>query len=193
MSRLLLLVARAAFTAYCLATAIYCLLAYLPFTYHQVLACRLIPTLNRYAEAHRWVNLAAVCLVAMLLRESLRESWGKRGWTPWMATGLGVSQIAMGLTLLVHPVLPGLKDGWVSLAWSFGYLAFPLWLAVVDISRSAGRIAWTDPPPGAGSPHLGAAWRGAIFVALLYAGVSLTLSPARPPVMDMAPALVGAC
>ena len=182
MRRIVSPAARALFTAYSLATAFYGLLAYLPFTYHQVLQGNLLPWLTAAARLHSWLNLGAVALILALLMEPLRSV----GWTRRAAVMLGVCEIAGAIALMAHPLLPGLQDNWRSLAWSLIALVPPLWLAAIDIGVRAGRLDWGERPDGSGTAHFGAAWRAAIFVTLMYGAIGLLRPAARPSPSDVA-------
>jgi len=183
MRRLPLLAARAAFTGYSVATAVYCLLAYLPFTYHQVHGGGNFPGLNAAVRMHPWFNLGAVVLVLILLA----GPWRRGGWPRRMAAGLGIWQIACAIALIVHPVLSGLKNDGSSLAWCLVALMPPGWLVAIDICAYWGGLDWVPRP--AGDPHFAAAWRCAIFVTILYAGVALARSAPRLTPAAAAPAL----
>src|SRR5437588_11347470 len=98
--------ARAIFVGFYLLSALYCLLAYLPFTYHQVHAGGLLPWLDEFVRIQPWLNLAAVAVCVPLLF----EPWKKGGLARWLAAGLGVFELALGVTFIVHPVLPSLAN-----------------------------------------------------------------------------------
>src|SRR5258707_4221141 len=46
---------------------LYCLLAFIPFTYQQVVKARLIPALSQFAQLHPALNGAMLALVLLLL------------------------------------------------------------------------------------------------------------------------------
>ena len=172
MRRLPLLAARVLFMGYSLATAVYCLMAYLPFTYHH--AGNLIGWPKAAVAVHPWLNLGAVALVLLLLR----EPWRRGGWPRRLAAGLAIWQAACAIALIVHPVLAGLQNDGSSLAWSLVALIPPGWLAAIDICTHWHGIEWGEQP--AGAAHFAAAWRSAIFVTFLYACVAVTRSALRP-------------
>ena len=58
MKKAALLTAYIAFLAFNLLTALYCLLAYLPFTYHQIQTGHLVPWLDAFARNHPLMSLA---------------------------------------------------------------------------------------------------------------------------------------
>ncbi|HYW46352.1 MAG TPA: sulfatase-like hydrolase/transferase [Bryobacteraceae bacterium] len=187
MRRLLLLAARAVFTGYSVATAVYCMLAYLPFTYHQVHAGGLLPGLDAAVRMHPWLNLAALALVLVLLAEPLHRGLLHGGWPGRLAAGLGIWEAVCAVALIVHPVLAGLQNDGSSLAWGMVALIPPAWLAAIDICVHAGAIEWGNRP--ARAAHLAAAWRSAIFVAVLYAAVALARPAPRLTPAAAAPAL----
>jgi hypothetical protein len=164
--RLPLLAARALFTGFYLLSAIYCLLAYLPFTYHQVQAGHLFPVLDVFVQLHSWLSLAMLGVGLPLLIAPFRRGGPAR----WLAAGLAVFQFAFAFLVSVHPILAGLENNSTSLLWGLLALLPVAWLAVVDTATYASQIEWAEKAAGAGSSQW-TAWCSGIFVSLLYAGV----------------------
>jgi hypothetical protein len=130
------LTTRLVFASFQLLTSLYCLLAYLPFTYHQVHTGGLLPWLDGFARIHPWLNLAALALVLPWLV----EPWQRGGLARWLAAGLGIGQLALGSGLALHPVLSNLQNNSASLMWSLLALAPLAWLATIDIVAHAGQV-----------------------------------------------------
>ena len=176
MTPIALLAVRGVFVLYSVAVAIYCVMAYLPFTYHQVLACSLIPPLNAAARMQPWIHLGATGLLLVLLI----DPWRRGGQTRWIAAGLGMFQTISAGALVVHPVLAGLADDGRSFAWALVALLPPLWLAAAGIAAESGLVEWGERPSGA--PHFSASWRCGLFVFVLYGAMAVwrtgSLAPA---------------
>src|SRR5881296_1043707 len=131
---------RAVYAAFNLLTSVYCLLAYLPFTYHQIHRGGLIGWVDGYAHFHPWLNLAATaCLVPLLV-----DSWRRGGVSRRLAAGLGIYQASSAMALLIHPVLAHLQNSFTSFCWAAVALIPLIWLAVIDVFTNARRVQWLD-------------------------------------------------
>jgi len=172
MKKIALLAPRALFAGFQLLTALYCLMAYLPFTYHQVHVGGLLPWLDEFARLHCWLNLAMLALAFPLLI----APWQRGALARWLAAGFAVYQAALAYLLVAHPVLPNLGNDSLSLGWGLASLLPVAWLAAIDLAAYAGRVQWSE--RAAGRPAYFAAWRGALFVAALYGGVFFLRRPA---------------
>lgn len=172
MKRVPLVLARLILTGFNLLTALYCLLAYLPFTYHQIHVGGLIAWLDTFVRIHPWLNLGLLAVVAPLAI----EPWKQGGWVRWAAAGFGAYQLGVACVLLVHPVLPGLENNATSFAWSLGALLPLAWLAVLDLAAYASKVQWTERLTGRSASCL-AAGCGACFVSLLYAVIFFLRQP----------------
>ena len=172
MKQLGLLAARSVFTAFQLLTALYCLLAYLPFTYHQVHAGGLLPLLDQFVRIHPWLNLGMLAVLIPLMA----APWQGGGFARWLTLGFAVYQTATACALVLHPVLESLENNSSSLSWSLLALVPVVWLAWIDLAAYAGQVQWAAQTAGRG-PSYYAAWRGALFVSLLYAAICLLRRP----------------
>ena len=183
MKQLALVGARVVFAGFYLLTALYCLLAYLPFTYHQVHAGGLLPWLDVFVRIHPWLNLAMLALVIPLLD----GPWHRGRAARWLSGGFGIYQIAVAYTMVFHPVLANLENNFTSLLWSASALVSIAWLAAIDVATYACKVHWTEKPSGRGASYY-AAWRGAVFVSLLYAAVFFLRRPIGLSLTEEAPA-----
>lgn len=172
MKRIPLLALRLVFSGFYLLSAIYCLLAYLPFTYHQVHTGHLFPALDVFVELHSWLSLAMLGVGLPLLVEPFRRG----GFARWLGAGLAVFQFAFAFVASVHPILINLHNDSSSLLWGLLALVPVAWLAAVDTAAYAPQLEWIEKPAGVGSSQL-AAWCCALFVSLLYAGVLILRHP----------------
>lgn len=172
MKKLPLLAARILFTGFYLLSAIYCLLAYLPFTYHQVHTGHLFPALDVFVQLHSWLSLAMVGVGLPLLLEPFRRG----GCSRWLGAGLAIFQFVFAFVVSVHPVLANLENNSTSLLWGLLALIPLIWLGAVDTATYASQVQWLQKAAGAGPSQL-AAWCCGIFVSLLYAGVLILRHP----------------
>ena len=164
--------ARVIFTGFNLLTALYCLLAYLPFTYHQIHTGHLLPWLDAFVRVHPLWDVAILPLALLLVV----AAWRHGGLGRWLAGGFGILQIAYAGMLTVHPLLAGLENNATSLLWSLALLSQVGWVAAADIACYGGQAQWIERPPGYGASHFAAGW-GAVFVSAVYAVVFFLLRP----------------
>jgi len=73
-ARKLLTAGRLVFAAFHVVTALYCVLCFVPFTYHQVISCNLLSALNDAAAWHARANVAAVALLIVHLPAQMRAA-----------------------------------------------------------------------------------------------------------------------
>jgi len=192
--RPLLFVARAAFGVFLLLTASYCLLAYLPFTYQQIVVEAPLPWLSMFVRAHPYLYwlvlvLQIVTLVPDLRRQaaaqradkpakpaqrspaqSLRGLTGVRPSRPEAVLALGfvVFSACLGVILVVHPVLAGIRSTIGSLYWGLVFLLPLAWLGALDYLGQRRRLRWQDSGPQEDRRIFRAAWESAVFLSLLY-------------------------
>jgi glucan phosphoethanolaminetransferase (alkaline phosphatase superfamily) len=164
MKRVASLLARCCFLAFFLLTSLYCLLAYVPFTYQQVVKGGVLSPLVAFARFHPWLYWLTIGALAATSTEDLRSHRVKRIFFAL----LGV----FGIALLLHPLLQNLENTDASYYWSLLALAPALCLAVVDLSGADGAAGHTRAPLL--DPHrtFTAAWQSALFLSLLYVGIA---------------------
>jgi len=151
-----------------LLTSIYCLIAYIPFTYEQVIKFRLISWVTTFAQLQSWLYAAAAAGLTYTMRETMSRS-GVR----WPARILAAAQVALALFLLVHPVLPSLESDPASLAWSVAFLVQLAALGLLDVAACRGRLRFAPPTDGRDWTVFLAALATALFVSLLYFAIAL--------------------
>jgi hypothetical protein len=163
MSRTAALVSRALFAGFFLLTSLYCLLVHVPFTAQQLIKSEVLPILNQFARVHPYLYWLALPLAAPAAGAGRTRAsaafWG--------------CHIAAGVLLLIHPVLVRLDSNWASLYWAMGFLVPIVWLAVLDWRAHFRKIVWQTGPAGEQRALFHAAWQSALFVTLIYAGITL--------------------
>jgi phosphoglycerol transferase MdoB-like AlkP superfamily enzyme len=164
--RPVLLLARLAFCVFVLLSSLYCLLAYIPFTYEQIHKGDLLASLSAFVRVHCFLYWAALLVAAFTLVDDLRQVG-----TRTLTAGFLVFYGGFGIRLLFHPLLPGLQNEASSLLWSFLSLTPLLWIAVIDGLGQAHKIQWNSQEGGHTAHTFRAAWQSAVFLTLLYAGV----------------------
>jgi hypothetical protein len=168
MNRAALLAARAVFAAFWLATAAYCVIAFIPFTYVEVIQFQVVPALSAFARWHPYLFWIALGAAWLTLREDLRRPATRR----WVIGFLAVSG-AMGLALLFRPLLATLPNDESSLRFGFVALVPLAWVAIIDLRGCAGRISWTMPMAGEDGRLFRASFLSAVFLACVYFGIFL--------------------
>ncbi|MBP1627396.1 MAG: hypothetical protein H6Q00_1871 [Holophagaceae bacterium] len=192
MRRTLWTLSRLAFHLFMLLSAAYALIAYIPFTYQEVIRGHLVPWLLTFAHWH-----GGIFWVVLIL------TWaaGPRRTSDLAARSFFACHSLAGLALVLRPLLPGLENGTFSFAASLCFLGSSLWLAFLDLGRVIPTVA-LEPQDGdeteglllasllAGlyvwglfliisrhwTPMVGAAWNlGAQLLLFLLVGVVFTL------------------
>ncbi|MBS1833374.1 MAG: sulfatase-like hydrolase/transferase [Acidobacteria bacterium] len=162
--------ARLMFAAFFLFSSLYCLMAYVPFTYTQLLKSELIPALNLFARLH-----PALYWVVLLFGASAAGFARSRA-SAWFCG----AHIVAGLLLFRWPVLQNLQNNTASLYWGFAMLIPVLWLAALDWQRYFGEVRWKPFVKGAAGvepddeqPVFAAAVATALAVSLTFGAVAL--------------------
>ena len=171
---------RLAGAALLLLTSIYCLIAYVPFTYEQVIKFRLISWVTTFAAIQSWLYALAVGGLVLTMRDTL-----SRPGVRWPARLFAAAQIALALFLLVHPVLPALENDRASLVWSIVFLVQLTCVGLLDVAACRGRLRFAPPVDGRDWTVFLAALATALFVSLLYFAIALLR------VLDGAPPAAG--
>ena len=132
-------ISRALWGIYLILTSIYCLLAFLPYTF--VALIKEPPYMWVPWFAHHQAPLYFLALALLLLGD-----WPKHGQRRTFLL-FGVFAIA-GMYLIARPFLPNLEDDWTAYGWSLISL-LPLWLtAIADLQRRWPEIPREGHPAG---------------------------------------------
>jgi hypothetical protein len=162
-ARIYTAVARTVYSIFFLVTSLYCMFAYLPFTYMHVLKAALLPTLVAFARFHPllyWIVLALMIPAV----EFKRDRWHQAFW---------IVHILAGILLAVRPVLVNLDNTTASLWWALGSLAPSLYLTFLTWRTSYPAIRWGAGVPADERRVFHAAWLSGLTAAILYAGVAI--------------------
>ena len=155
--------ARLALAAFVVLTAGYCLLAYIPFTYHQVHLGALLPWLSAFARWHPYIYWLAF-LAAVVTLPSLSNSR-----TRVLSVLFVIVWATVGVRLIFRPLLVSLDNDVRSLQWAVLALTPLLWLALIDWKAKGRQIQWSTPENEA--PLLFKACVLAAIFAWLLAGI----------------------
>ncbi|MBL8230028.1 MAG: sulfatase-like hydrolase/transferase [Bryobacterales bacterium] len=158
---------RTVFFAFFAFTSLFCLLAFVPFTYQEFHKAGLFPSLRVFAAVHHWLHL----LVALAGLASLAldrphgaplpraSRWGRRLFTFWMIT--------QSLLLLPSAVVGRLENNGMSFLWAVLALAPLVLLAVLDWCDGLRAVKWSEQPCPEDAAVFRAAWQSALFLALV--------------------------
>ena len=165
-ARVLAAVGRLAVALFFLLSSLYALLAYIPFTYQQIHKGGLLPILNAFGRTQAqwyWAALAVAC--ATLLPDFRRPK------TRSLAILFAVTHAAAGVLLWRFPVMIGMRNDASSLKWSALSLVPLLWIATIDMVGNWGAIQWAEYRSEDDRRIFFAAWRAAVFLALVYSAI----------------------
>jgi hypothetical protein len=163
--------ARLCFVGFVLLTSTYCLLNYIPFTYHQVNVGGLLPSITMFVRIHAYLYWPALAIVAPTL---IPEQSGRRARV--LAQAFFLFFACFGVVLLIRPLLPRLRNDSWSLFWSLVVLAPLPWVAAIDWLRDSSRLVWRTSGTGEDRRIFAAAWQCALFLSLLYAVICYVAS-----------------
>ncbi|MEK6303578.1 MAG: sulfatase-like hydrolase/transferase [Acidobacteriota bacterium] len=108
-------------------TSIYCLLAYIPFTYQWVINCTLVTWLPVFADFHRFIYWGVGAALVLTLGPELRSRKTRK-----LAAGFVICLTAAGVVVLLFPLLPQLRNDEQSFYWSLVSLLPLVWIAAID-------------------------------------------------------------
>ena len=157
----LFFLARLLFAAFFLITSIYCLLAYVPFTYQQVVVGQLLPWLTTLVGIHPYLYWGALAVLA----PTLLAPWKRARKTTIVFLA---AMAAGGVALLLHPVLAGLENNLTSAYWCLAAMLPLLWVAILDWMAHAQALRWSGAETAEGRRLFRAAWMSALYLAPLY-------------------------
>jgi hypothetical protein len=158
---LLFVAIRFAFIAFFLFTSLYCLLAYIPFSFYWLIQTPVVswlPVVVRLHAALFWILLPAVAATVL---PYLQQPATRR-----LAIGFLISQVLAGIALAVRLRLAAAPNDFTAFYWSLCAL-FPLFfLGLLDYAAAAGR---SQPEVAERGLSLRAAVAAALFLSALYA------------------------
>ena len=139
--RVSFLLGRILVATYVFLTAAYCLLAYIPFTYHQVVVGALLPWLSEFARFHSYSYWPAFASAGLTLPWRTRK-------TRLGSIAFTVVYGAIGILLSLNPLLLHLGNNSHSLGWCILSLTPLLWLAALDWTEKSGSLQTADQDSG---------------------------------------------
>jgi hypothetical protein len=158
--------ARLAFVFFMLATSVYCLLAYIPFSYFHFLKFNHIASLTAFARFHPYLYCLIAAALCVTLLDNLQNS-RTRKLTQGFFSFLGIT----GIALLIFPLLVNLQNNFASFLYSLLALVPVLWLALLDWLSNKDKVNWSSSEDAEDSRIFQSSLFAAIFISLLYAGI----------------------
>jgi len=161
--RPLFLFGRLCFTFFVLLTGGYCLLNYVPFTYHQIHLAGLLAWVSAFTAIHHYIYwIVFIPLVLTLVPDVQRRE------TKYITLAFIIVFTDAGIVLLFHPLLKELPNDTRSFSWALVSLLPLLWLAVIDWLAQRRLLTWAVADGSEDDRVFQAAWRSALFLTLLY-------------------------
>jgi predicted AlkP superfamily pyrophosphatase or phosphodiesterase len=176
LSRSLFFLTRAIFGVFLLLTASYCLLAYVPFTYHQIVVEAPLPWLAMFVRFHSYLYWLVLGMQVATILPDIRQGatlppsdagssvFSRKA----LAIGFLVFSAGLGVVLLVHPLLAGIRNTLGSLYIGLMFLLPLAWLGALDWLGRRQTLRWQTVGTGEYFRIFTAAWESAIFLSLLY-------------------------
>jgi len=169
--RAALVMTRFALAAVLLGSSLYCLLAFVPFTYIHFLQFSHFGWLTAFVRYHPVLYVFAFAPVAVSMLGRLDRPSTRRATIGFLSIGCGTMFL-----LPMRPILGELENGPASLVWSLVFLLPLLWVGALDLSASHRKLAWEDRPEGSEEFRL---FRTCTLTAVFAAGVSFLGAWAR--------------
>jgi len=161
---------RLAFGVFVVLTSLYCILAYVPFTYYQFLQFDHVASLTLFVKVHHLLFAVLVFGLAFSLQEDRRAPR-----TRLLAVGFLVFHAGVALYLLFRPLLPNLENDSTSLAWSLGWLGSLVWLEIIDVAGHSGSREFSR----RSTTNDGHIFATALLAALLLSGLNVAITVLR--------------
>lgn len=164
----LIFTGRIVFALFCVLTSVYCLLAYIPFTYFHFLQFRHISSLTFFVEHHQFIYWVALAMVTATLSGDLHRERTRK-----LSFVFVTIHALVGVLLLVRPLLVNLQNDALSFVWSLVALEPLFWLAAIDFLGQQDGLTWAETDAKDDHRTFRAALLAALFVTLLYALISI--------------------
>jgi hypothetical protein len=145
-------------------TSSYCLLAYIPFTYHWVIQSTLVKWLPVFVKLHTGLYWILLTMVAGTLVPDIKRSPSRK-----LAIAFIATQAMAGVVLLFHPLLSNLLNNDRSYYLSLISLFPLLWLAAIDYVGHVFNKEWVESETHPVTVHTFLFAAG--FLALVHIGV----------------------
>ncbi|HKX26211.1 MAG TPA: sulfatase-like hydrolase/transferase [Blastocatellia bacterium] len=151
-----------------LLTSVYCLLAYIPFTYYHFIQYKHISALWTAVRIHQYLFVLVLALVAVTLLSDLRQALTRK-----LVIAFFVFHGVAGAALIIHPVLSHLEGGAQGLVWSLLFFEPFYWLAAIDYLGRRDALAWSEGESDGDRRIFRASLGAALFLAALYSVLSV--------------------
>ena len=125
-----IVLARVLNAAFFFVTAVYCLLAYSPFTYEQFIKPEVSAALNGFAVWHPHIHVLVLSVTALTLAPFMENS-ARRG-AAWCGWSYLAASMALGVWLFKHPLWLQEGTSRANLILAIASALPPVWLAVFD-------------------------------------------------------------
>src|SRR3954468_24907994 len=122
------LLARAYFCLFVLLTSFYCLLSYIPFSYHWFIKFSPVAWLPEFARLHHLFWFVAIVVVIPTLVAPYRVSKTRN-----MVRLFVLLCLISAALLLAHPFLTSVPNDYRAFSWSLLSLFPMVWLATIDL------------------------------------------------------------
>jgi len=166
--RFVFVAARLSFGLFVLMTSLYCLLAYIPFTYHHFLQFSHLYWLTVFAKLHPLVYWLVFGVTAASLKRNLRDRETKR-----LTVEFLIFHALVGILLAARPLFPLLRNNYISLIWSLVTLFPMIWLGIIDYKSYLKKARWPEHAADDARAPLVAGLLSGGFLALLYVAIFL--------------------
>ena len=133
---------RLVFVVFCVVKSIYCVLAFIPFTYQQVIESQLVSWTVTFVRFHPWMYWIAFVSAAWTLAEDYRPG------TRALVVGFLAAGAIAGAALVAFPLLATIKNEPADLVWAAVWLMPLWWLAAIDIFGPGRRLTWSSAQTG---------------------------------------------
>ena len=163
-------IARLSFCFFIILTSVYCVLAYIPFTYQWVIGFNLVSWLSGFVRFHPYLYWLVFGMAAATLQPDIRRQETRR-----LALGFLFVQTLTGVGLVFRPVLSGLQNDGLSFIWGLVWLFPLLWIAAIDCAGGFNEERWAAAVRADG--HL---LMSALLTAVLIAALNAALVFVRP-------------
>jgi arylsulfatase A-like enzyme len=162
----LFIAARISFILFMLATSVYCLLAYIPFSYFHFLKFNHISWLTAFVKYHPYLYCLAAGFVSSTVIVDLHRQKTRN-----LARFFLLFLILIGIALLSFQVLANLQNHVSSFLYSLFSLLPLLWLALIDWLGNEDKIEWSSVAHEEDRHIFRTSLFAALFISLLYAGI----------------------
>ena len=162
----LVIAARVCFCTFILVTSIYCLLAYIPFTYQWVIKFNLVWWVPYFVKFHPYIFWGMLAINIATLAPGIKHER-----TRGLAVGFILAHVAAGVLLTARPMLSGIGNDETSFIGSVVWLFPLLWLGTIDYVAKVGDIEWAAAADQGRQVLSAGLWTG-LFVSILYAVAS---------------------